>query len=648
MSEALFYYIISGLLLLVFWLTFVQCFKYNQKNNSEAYNYKAVSSIMTAVYLCNLIIVITAFIVLGDRAASFILYYSFCTPLLNSLLVFRALGRDAKPRLLCRTKKKEHRLNEKMYAFIKRSDDICIFEYNTDNDEFWITDSIFLMFSLENEPMNKVYCKEVILANVKDGMTEAVFSFTQRNTDEEKWFRINYSNEGSVVVGSIIDVTKEENEKKSVENNYKIDMLTGLLSRRELETVLDNAVSVTNKNKYVAFYYIDIDYFKKINDSYGHAVGDDVLRRFGKAILVPGINASYIRVAGDEFAIIISNVESEEQAIEYGKIHLRSVTNAEFKANEEELTVTFSCGCALLGKDTVNKHEIMKYADFALYEAKQTGRNNITMFNLKNYQKQNKQSRVMMNIDKVINQKRFNILYQPIISVKTGDIVGYESFCKPSQDLDMNILEFLDIINRMNRMAEFDKAIYEIIISDTSVHKEILNSKYIAVNKNHDFISDFTGGDIQGPKLIYEISEYSKDNIEMAKAHIKNIRNRGHDVFIDNYCADFTNDLLILESEIKVIKLDETITKNISKNKHKQLLLRNTVRYAHSVGVEVIAKSVENKEDMHILINIGVDYLQGYYIMEPSMTFREDTPEYIKKEVLNASIAKNRLTGDNS
>ena len=170
-----------------------------------------------------------------------------------------------------------------------------------------------------------------------------------------------------------------------MKQNSLTDQLTGLFNRRYLEEILDKiAASAIRENSLLGILMIDVDYFKKVNDTLGHDAGDEVLKELSK-VLVNSVRDSdfVVRFGGEEFIIILQNIKNEEGIIKVAEKIRESFANTKIAVSGKTLTKTISIGISIFPKDTKKIWEAIKYADLALYEAKHTGRNKVIRFNKK-------------------------------------------------------------------------------------------------------------------------------------------------------------------------------------------------------------------------------------------------------------------------
>jgi diguanylate cyclase (GGDEF)-like protein len=167
-----------------------------------------------------------------------------------------------------------------------------------------------------------------------------------------------------------------------MKENALTDQMTGLYNRRYLEEILDKIAALAiREEKLLGILMVDVDYFKKVNDTYGHDAGDAVLKELAKTMVNSVRESDFVvRFGGEEFIIVLQNVKDEESIIKIAEKIRETFANTKIAINGKTLTKTISIGVSVFPKDTKKIWEAIKYADLALYEAKNTGRNKVVEF----------------------------------------------------------------------------------------------------------------------------------------------------------------------------------------------------------------------------------------------------------------------------
>ena len=242
-------------------------------------------------------------------------------------------------------------------------------------------------------------------------------------------------------VVALRDVTEEEENTVRLRRLAYYDNLTGLANRRRFFEVLNTAVVLARRRKnLLAVLYFDLDRFKEINDSLGHAAGDQLLRVVAQRLRQdvragvldagsPDCRAEIARLGGDEFAIVLSNVGSAEYV---GKVatHLLGVVRDPVWLQDRDVTNSASIGVAVFPRDASDAEELLRNADAALYEAKEAGRNRIAFFETSLAERAAREAKIKRLLGEGVGAEEFELHYQPKVDLKTGELAGAEALLR--------------------------------------------------------------------------------------------------------------------------------------------------------------------------------------------------------------------------
>ena len=208
------------------------------------------------------------------------------------------------------------------------------------------------------------------------------------------------------------------------------DGLTGLLNRNIYHKVLERRLE--NKNQGLsAFFFLDLDGFKSVNDSMGHLAGDHLLIMIAKRLqAIAGRKAVLIRIAGDEFGVFKQGFKDENEICEYGNKIVQDLSQQLWNIDGSPVRIGVSAGGSIWQKPAATVIELLEYADFAMYMAKTEGKNRLMMFDYNNYNVVEHEQRLYREIATIIMEKRYTHVFQPIVDMKTGRVAGYEGLTR--------------------------------------------------------------------------------------------------------------------------------------------------------------------------------------------------------------------------
>lgn len=399
------------------------------------------------------------------------------------------------------------------------------------------------------------------------------------------------------------------------------DPLTGAYNRNFLRDFLNRK----DINSY-AILMVDIDHFKQINDSYGHKVGDFILKEMVR-ILKQQLrqNDIIVRFGGEEFLIFLKNEHNDEKEIL--KIAQRlhsSIEKHNFVYKGLVLKVTVSIGINFHPRHFKTQNEAIKHADKLLYAAKRSGRNKIVS-DTNEITSSDPAKKSVYETKEALEDGRIECYYQPIYDVKTNEIVKYEALAR-MVDKEGAVLTpyfFLEDILHTNLYNEITKLIVQ------NVFKTIARtSNAISLNLNFsDILDDNLFGiiidEIQknkelADKLTIELLEYELlENYQLVKKNIEAIRSYGVKIALDDFGSGYSNYAIFKEIKIDIIKIDGTIIKEIDTSEVLFDIARSIVVLADALDIDIVAEFVHSKNVYEKVKELGIRYAQGFYLGKP-------------------------------
>ncbi len=409
----------------------------------------------------------------------------------------------------------------------------------------------------------------------------------------------------------------------SIKKSAFTDKLTGVFNRNYLQ----ESENFINLNDYILA-TLDIDYFKTVNDTYGHDVGDKILTQTAQ-IITSSIRIKddiVIRYGGEEFVILAKiNRNDNLSAINVIERIFKNIQENSFYINNDEfINMTVSIGVNLVPYKSRSFSDAFKLADLALYNAKNKGRNNIEIYD----EKENKYNDLSLSINEIkdaIDNKKLVCFYQKIVNSETQEISHYEALLRII-DKNGNIIlpeKILPIIKGTFILRNITKAVLKICYKELQKNKDIkinvnLNPKDIVDDSILQILKKFALEDNISKRLGIEIVE-SEDliNSKEAKNNLLILKDLGYKLFIDDFGSGYSNFIYLTEIKADYIKIDGSIISKILDDKISFLLVKSIVEFAKEAEIKVIAEYVANKEIYELVNLLGVDYIQGYYFSIP-------------------------------
>jgi ammonium transporter, Amt family len=403
------------------------------------------------------------------------------------------------------------------------------------------------------------------------------------------------------------------------------DPLTGLGNRKQFSQRLSTILRAPQRTGRDALMFIDVDEFRLVNDTKGHAAGDQALKSLADNLRSAFANLDTIyRVGSDEFCIILHDLDSK-QALESGQRLLLQVR--EGATGFAETGLTLSAGIATI-EPGIGMEELVSRADSALYAAKAAGKNQCMV-----YQSDNgdiatirSESEWYSRIKEAIGFQRFQIYYQPVVELRTGKLYCHEALVRYVGDNGLRHLpgEFLPAAERFSLMPEIDQYVIRRVLAEPPCQ----SGEKIAINLSGQSIGrsdlcDFIKTTLQELKVeprrvIFEITEtvFIK-NLERAHLLVTELQKIGCMVFLDDFGAGFSSLSYMRNLPVDVVKIDGAFLKDIESNPVDLALLQSINEIAHLLGKRTVAEHVNSERIRQLLEEIGIDYGQGYYLGRP-------------------------------
>ena len=417
-----------------------------------------------------------------------------------------------------------------------------------------------------------------------------------------------------------------------LEKMAMFDVLTGLPNRNMLTFQIEKQLAGSIRDdRLVALMFMDLDDFKKVNDSHGHDVGDKLLKAAAMRISKP-IRESDIasRFGGDEFVILLSNIESKK--------HVDTVAKKLIEEFKEPIIVdgvtfyvSISIGIAITNHSRATPVELLRHADIAMYEAKAKKGAEYRVYdatmNLKVMQKVELESEAR----EALRDNQFSLALQPQIEMHTGRLVGFEALLRWQHPKKGNIspADFIPLLENTSFMLELD---YWVITRSTYLIRELKNSGYsdvkMAINLSAGQFLDpslpeflqqqIIKNDIAPDQVCLELTEtVLVSDIKRATTIMQNIRDMGCMLAIDDFGTGYSSLSYLKSLPADYIKIDRSFVANIASSADDRNIVHSTISMVRNMGMQVVAEGIETSEQYELLCHFDCNLGQGYLISRP-------------------------------
>ena len=423
-----------------------------------------------------------------------------------------------------------------------------------------------------------------------------------------------------------------ESAKARIEYNALHDSLTGLPNRRYLDDVLAAHVEGFAAGERAGLLHIDLDRFKQINDTLGHAAGDAMLVHVA-AVLRDVVERRdfFARVGGDEFVIVVRR--RPDEPLEDTCLARLAATIVErmrepvmFQGHECRFGV--SVGIARDTDSQADPRRLFINADMALYRAKDNGRNRYQFFNDALQDEIVHTKRVADEILSGLENGQFVVHYQPQFSADTHEVVGVEALARWDHPTDglLPPSAFLKIAEELNVVAAIDRVVLEQTLRDMAAWRlSGLGIPKASVNvsarrlRDDELITNLAGLDIQPNTISFELVEsiFLDEQDELLAWNVDRIKELGIDIEIDDFGTGYASIVSLMKLKPRRLKIDRQIVMPIVRSARQRQLVGSIIDIGKSLGIEVLAEGVETMEHARVLRQLGCNALQGYAFARP-------------------------------
>jgi len=483
-----------------------------------------------------------------------------------------------------------------------------------------------------NEEERAVFKEKLKSACIKNESFEIVHKF---KNDENKTFYFKSVGKciKNKILGVSLNVTEEIKRQQKIEFLAYHDPLTGLPNRAYLKEEFGRLLNLAKRNnKKIAVLYLDLDNFKMVNDTLGHENGDKLLITIAHRLKKVLRKSDFIsRIGGDEFIILLYDVKNKS-AIKEIINKILNVLKEPICIKQTPIYPTFSIGCAVYPDDSINMEELLKFADIAMYEAKNKGKNSSEFINEELKKQVNEYYNIINELKNALEKDNELVLFfQPQIDIKKGKISGAEALIRwnhPTRGL-LTPFYFISYAEKSNLITQIDRYVLKKAFETLKKWQEGKFKEYVlSINispnefKQRDFISNLERllkeYKIDPTKLELEITEtMSMQNIAYTVSVLEEVKTLGFKIAIDDFGTGYSSLNYLKKLPFDTLKIDQTFVKDLEKDVDDLIITKMIVQIAKVLRKETIAEGVENETILEIVKNLDIDIVQGYFFAKP-------------------------------
>jgi diguanylate cyclase (GGDEF)-like protein len=439
-----------------------------------------------------------------------------------------------------------------------------------------------------------------------------------------------------------------EQKTKELENIAMYDLLTGLPNRNMLNYQLRKAfLNVSRSDGQIAVLFLDLDDFKKVNDSHGHTDGDKLLIQAANRLRssIRRVDMA-CRFGGDEFVVVLGHIDNENDAVLVAQEILEAFKEP-IKIQNSLFYVSTSIGIAFAPEDMTQSEDLISYADIAMYEAKDDGGAKYHIYHEEMYKKV--ALRVMMEseVRQALAKNQFSLSLQPQLDAKTKKLYGFEALLRwqhPERGM-VSPEDFIPLLENSQHMVELG---YWVIrrcfeLCQIFIDKGLTDVR-IAINLSAGQFADphltpyltdlLTEFSLEASHFELELTEQTLvKNIDSAIEMMNGLRDVGFSFAIDDFGTGYSSLAYLKKMPVDVIKIDKSFIFGMLENRADYQIIMSTIAMVKNLGLQVIAEGVETSAQLRSLTENDCDIIQGYYFSKP-------IPETKLMEFIDTKIVK--------
>ena len=432
-----------------------------------------------------------------------------------------------------------------------------------------------------------------------------------------------------------VDVTERKNAQAKMEYMAHHDALTGLPNRIQLVERLEHELRRAERHAYYgAVLFIDLDQFKNINDSLGHPVGDRVLQEVASRLTRTVRDEDLVaRLSGDEFVVVLTVLDQDlgTAALRAGEISekIRAVISQPCVYDNMELRVTCSVGVVVYPDRNNSVHELLRYADTAMYQVKEKGRDSIEFFNEEMADKVSRQLVMEGDLHRALDEQQFELYFQPKVDVRSGRVKGAEALLRwlhPSKGT-ISPIDFIPVLETSGMILEVGQWVLEEACKTLVRWQEQglwQDGMRLSINisprqfRRNAFVDDVLQTldtyAIPHKSLEMEITEgIVIQRVDEAITTMTVLADQGISFSLDDFGTGYSSISYLKRLPVGVLKIDQGFVRDIIEDRNDRVLVETIITMGRLLDMEVVAEGVEQAEQLTILKQYGCHFYQGYY-----------------------------------
>ena len=446
--------------------------------------------------------------------------------------------------------------------------------------------------------------------------------------------RIQLSNEDTppIIIITVQNVTERAEWKEKLIYQANFDLLTGLPNRNYIQSVISIAFTrAQRRHNKLAILFLDLDNFKSINDTLGHRIGDEVLKltaeRIRHLIRKSDVPA---RTGGDEFTILLEGLDDPQSAGIIAEKLVKAFQKP-FVVEGRELVSTLSIGISIFPDDGDSLDPLMQYADMAMYQAKESGRNKYCFFSRNMRQDADRQMCIISQLRNALAKDELHLYYQPKIDIRNGAITGAEALLRwdspelgsiPPEEF-IHLAESMGFIENIGSWV-LEEACKEAMYWQTELGKTLQVSVNVSPQQfRNGSVVQTVDQAISKSGLPHELLELEitesllLQDSDQPYDILQRLAEKGVNLSLDDFGTGYSSLSYLKRFPLQVLKIDRSFIHDLQQDQHSRALVEAIIAMAQSMKLGIVAEGIENEEQIAILAAKKVGLMQGFFFSPP-------------------------------
>lgn len=445
----------------------------------------------------------------------------------------------------------------------------------------------------------------------------------------------SYNEDGSVNshIGLFTDVTKLRQREATIWRQAHYDHLTQLPNRQMFqETLLRSIEEARRTQKIFALVFLDLDFFKEVNDTFGHDEGDELLRQVATRLQSCVRSSDLVaRLGGDEFILLLHDIRQPSDVVPVCEKVLQLVAQPYVLGNNNA-QISVSAGVTFYPQDGITGVDLLRHADLAMYAAKDKGRNQYCTFDPNMEEEAQSRRMLLRDLQKGIEKQEFVLHYQPIVHMRSGRIAKAEALVRWEQPVRGLVSpgDFIALAEESGLIVPLGDWIVSQAVQQVQAWRQIFVPDFVlSVNvspvqlhspepNQERWLHAMRHHDVAGDALVLEITERVLLEADAASdSKIQQLQTAGLQLALDDFGTGYSSLSYLKRFDIDYIKIDRSFVCNLHRDSEDVVLCQAIIVMAHQLGIQVVAEGVETLEQHQILLEAGCDFGQGYWYCRP-------------------------------